>query len=170
MMTLTEQCLELPYKQRIDLCSTLMKSIREERRANSINHSRAATLKGYMEEILGEPYQVKSREPRFVWARTMVSYQLGMEGYAPSEIARMMEKDHATIVFMRHKMQDALNYAFAYKDIVNIWKQFQNKVHNNDDIQRGTTDNSVGMGGELPDCGQCEMGEESGEVRTQGDL
>lgn len=167
-MTLTEQCLELPYKLRSELCHTLMKSIREERRRWGANNSRAEILKGYMEEILGEPYQQDSRDPIYVWARTMVSFQLGREGFTPSEIGRMLGKNHSTIIHLRHKMQDALDYAFAYKDVINIWKQFQKLIQ--DDIQRGTIDNPVGLGGELPDCSKCEMGEESGEIRTQGDL
>lgn len=167
-MTLTEQCLELPYKLRSELCHTLMKSIREERRCRGANNSRAEVLKGYMEEILGEPYQQDSRDPVYVWARTMVAFQLGREGFTPSEIGRMLGKNHSTIIHLRHKMQDALDYAFAYKDVINIWKQFQKLIQ--DDIHRSTIDNPVGMGGELPDCGQREMGEESGEIRTQGDM
>jgi len=123
---------------------------------------------GYMEEILGEPIPVKSREVRFVWARTMVAYQLTQEGYTTEEAGRMMGKTHSDIIHLRNKMQDALDYSYAYKDIIDIWKQFQKLIDH--DIHKGTTENPVRLGGEFPDCSQGAMGEESGEIRTPGDL
>lgn len=142
MMTLRERCLGLPYKDRINLCAALQESIKHERReGRNPNPSRGEILLGYMAEILGEPIPVKSRESRFVWARTMVAYQLTQEGFTTGEAGRMLGRDHSTIIHLRNKMQDALDYAYAYRDIVDIWKQFQNKLYH--EIHRGTNQSLI---------------------------
>lgn len=169
MITLREMCLGLPYKERLNLCSDLQESIvRERRDGRNPNSSRGEILLGYMAEIVGEPIPVKSRESRFVWARTMVAYQLTQEGFTTGEAGRMIGKDHSTITFLKQKMQDALEYAYAFQDIIDIWKQFQNKLQ--DEIHRGTTQDLISLGGEFPDCSQGTMGKESGEIRTTDNL
>ncbi len=146
MTELTERCLELPYKERVELCSEIRQSIlREWEEQIREKPGRGVILLGYMGEILGEPIPVSSRESRFVWARTMVAFQLLKEGYTTTEVGRMIGRDHSSVTSMRHRMQDALDYSFAYKDIIHIWKQFQNKLQ--DEIHRGTTENPVGLGG-----------------------
>lgn len=77
-----------------------------------------------------------SRIPIHVWARTMVVYQMSMEGYTTIEIGDQMGKNHSSIIHMRNKMQDALSLPKAYGDIIDIWKQFQNKIQ--DEIHKGT--------------------------------
>ena len=122
-----EQCLSLPYLDRLNLCEELINTILQERREKRPPHpNRCQILLEKMGQILGEPVQFKSRESKFVWARTMVAYQLTQEGFSPDYTA-------AT-------------------------------------IHKGTTEHPVSLGGEFPDCSQCEMGKESGEIRTPGDL
>lgn len=169
MMTLRERCLGLPYKDRINLCAALQESIKQERReGRNPNPSRGEILLDYLAEILGEPIPVKTRESRFVWARAMVAYQLTQEGFTTGEAGRMIGKDHSTIIHLRNKMKDALEYAYAFQDIIDIWKQFQNKLQ--DEIHRGTTQDLISLGGEFPDCSQGTMGKESGEIRTTDNL
>lgn len=169
MLTLREQCLSLPYLDRLNLCEELRDTILLERRERRPMHpNRCQFLLEKMEQILGEPVKFDSRVTRFVWARTMVAYQLTREGYTLVETGRLMQKDHATIIHMRKKMQDALSFEYAYKDIVDIWKQFQKLIR--DDIHTGTTDNLICMGGEFPDCGESAMGEASGEIRSADNL
>ena len=121
-----DQCLSLPYLDRLNLCEELINTILQERREKRPPHpNRCQILLEKMGQILGEPVQFKSRESKFVWARTMVAYQLTQEGFSLTETGRMIGKNHATIIHMRKKMEDALAYHYAYKDIVDIWKQFQ---------------------------------------------
>lgn len=146
MMTLTQRCLELPYRERLNLCSVLRDSIILERKdGRKRNPTRADILLDMMAQILGEPVQLKPRNPRFAWARKMVAYQLIREGYSTHEVGEMIGKDHSSVVAMKKKMQDALNYPQAYRDVVDIWKQFQNKIHN--DIHKGTTQDLIHLGG-----------------------
>ena len=162
-MTLTDKILGLPYQDRLSLFRSLKQSLRRP-----VDSNRGNVLLGYMEEILGEPIKLKSGLSRFVWARTMVAYQLTQERFSTLEIGRMLGKDHTTIIYMRDKMQDALSLPQAYRDILPIWNEFKKRIDN--DIHKGTTENPVSLGGEFPDCSQGEMGKESGESRTPDHL
>lgn len=138
MMTLENMCLSLSFKERMRLCESLRNSIIKERmERRPLPIGRCGFLMSYMEEILGEPIPTKSRVTRYVWARTMVAYQLIMEGYSTVEVGKMLNKDHSTVIHLRNKMQDALDYRFAYMDIMIIWDQFQNKISN--ELHEGTT-------------------------------
>ena len=145
IITLEQRCLEMPYRYRVNLCAALQESILQERMdGKKPVCSRGEILLEMMGEILGEPVDLKSRDARFVWARTMVTYQLLQEGFSTTEAGRMIGKDHSTAINMRRRMQDALDLPQAYKDIIDIWKQFQNKIDN--EIHRGTTENPVSLG------------------------
>lgn len=169
IITLKQRCLEMPYRYRLNLCAALQESILQERMdGKKPVCSRGDILLEMMGEILGEPVDLKSRDARFVWARTMVTYQLLQEGFSTMEAGRMIGKDHSTVINMRMRMQDALDLPQAYKDIINIWKQFKEKIDH--DILERTTENLISLGGEFPDCSQGEMGEESGEDCPPGDL
>jgi hypothetical protein len=98
----------------------------------------------------------------------MVAFQMCKEGYSTTEVGRQMMKDHSTIIHLRNKMQDVFELPQMYGDILEIWNRFQKQIQ--DDIHKGTTENPVSLGGEFPYCSQCEMGKESGEIRTPGDL
>ena len=146
IITLEQRCLEMPYRYRVNLCAALQESILQERMdGKKPVCSRGEILLEMMGEILGEPVDLKSREARFVWARTMVTYQLLQEGFSTTEAGRMIGKDHSTAINMRRRMQDALDLPQAYKDIIDIWKQFQNKIDN--EIHRGTTQDLISLGG-----------------------
>lgn len=146
IITLEQRCLEMPYRYRLNLCAALQESILQERMdGKKPVCNRGDILLEMMGEILGEPVDLKSRDARFVWARTMVTYQLLQEGFSITEAGRMIGKDHSTVINMRMRMQDALDLPQAYKDIINIWKQFQNKIDN--EIHRGTTQDLISLGG-----------------------
>lgn len=146
IITLEQRCLEMPYRYRLNLCAALQESILQERMdGKKLVCNRGDILLEMMGEILGEPVDLKSRDARFVWARTMVTYQLLQEGFSTTEAGRMIGKDHSTVINMRMRMQDALDLPQAYKDIINIWNQFQNKIDN--EIHRGTTQDLISMGG-----------------------
>ena len=131
--------------------------------------TRAVELLDIYADVTGRKPNIFSRDREDVWAKTMVAYQLLQEGYSLESVARQLyRKDHSSVIHYRQKMEDALEMAFAYQDIIPIWNEFQKRIQ--DDIHKGTTENPVSLGGEFPDCSQGEMGKESGEIRTPGDL
>ena len=158
----------LPLREKVELREYLSDQIKESRKYGQ-SPLRCSILMGEMAAALGWreiPYH--SRESHHVWARTMVAYQMLKEGYRTTEVGRQMEKDHSSVCHMRDKMMDVFALPQAYGDILEMWEKFQKQIDN--DIHEGTTTNPVGLGGELPDGDQSEMGEESGEDSSPGDL
>lgn len=166
---LTEACLALPYRERVLLEARLREANIAERIRPRPRPRRVEALAEVISGVTGRPWNLKSRRTEDVWARTMVAYQLAKEGMPVGGIGKALGKNHATAIFMRRKMRDALDYPWAYRDIMSVWDKFQIKLKEYD-IQRGTTEDAVGLGGELPHGGECSMGKESGQIRTQGDL
>ena len=165
---LKEAVERLTLKDKVELREYLSDMIESSRRVRS--PLRCSVLLGEMAKAMGweQPIPYESRESLHVWARTMVAYQMLREGYSTVEVGHQMMKDHSTICHLRSKMQDVFDMPQAYEDILEMWDKFQNQI--NHDIHERTTDNPGSLGGEFPDCGQSEMGEESGEDCPPGDL
>ena len=165
---LKEICGRLSLREKVELRECLTDMITATL-AKPRSPLRCSMLLGDMAKVMGrESIGYFSREAGEVWARTMVAFQMCKEGYTTTEIGRQMEKDHSTITHLKNKMRDALSLPQAYGDIIEIWNRFQKQIDN--DIHKGTTENTVSLGGEFPDCGKGAMGKESGQIRTQGDL
>ena len=125
---LRRMCLALPYRERVLLEADLRKANIEERKRPRAEPRRAAILLKIMEDTVGFPVLTNDRKSAAVWGRTMVAYQLSLEGMPVCEIAKQMLKDHSTVIFMRRKMADALSLPDAYKDIIEIWDKFQENI------------------------------------------
>ena len=136
-MSIEEMCLQLPIEDRTQLCNILQDSIARERK------ERPAFLKRMMAEVLGvDNIPVKSRRAEFVWARSILAYQLVKEGMTASEAGGFLGKDHSTIIYMRRRVEDALMYPKQYTDVIYIWKQFQKKIEN-ETTDKGTSQDPV---------------------------
>lgn len=159
----------LTLKDKVELRVYLSDMIKSSRSGGQ-SPLRCSILLGELATALGweQPIPYESRESHHVWARTMVAYQMSKEGYTTVEIGRQMMKDHSTIIHLRNKMQDVFALPQMYGDVLEMWNKFQKQIDH--DIHERTTENPVSLGGEFPDCSQGEMGEESGEIRTPGDL
>lgn len=130
---LKRECEDLPLEDIVELRDWLSSIITSSNGGVVKTPLRCSMLLGEMAEILGVDYiSYVSRIPSHVWARTMVAYQMILEGYTTTEIGHQMEKDHSSVIHMRKKMQDALSLPWAYKDIIPIWNEFQKRIK--DDI------------------------------------
>ena len=126
---LKHRCEKLSLEDKVELREYLSTLIASDQGGVVKSPLRCSILLGEMAKILGETYiSLVSRIPSHVWARTMVSYQMIKEGYSTGEIGHQMMKDHATIIHMRKKMQDALDLPQAYRDILEIWNKFQTQI------------------------------------------
>ena len=147
-MTLKQYCLNLPLDSRVRLCNALQDSIRAELPERRVflqrTPGRGEHLLGLMAEVIGEPVDRHSHKARFAWARTMVAYQLTQEGYSVTDAGVQMGKDHATISNCNNRMRAALAYPGQYRDVIDIWKQFQDRLQY--EIQRGTNQDIEPMG------------------------
>ena len=159
----------LSLKDKVELREYLSDMIDSSRRLSQ-SPLRCSMLLGTMAAALGWelPIPYEGRESHYVWARTMVAYQMSKEGYTTIEIGRQMMKNRTTIIHLLKKMQDVFAFPLMYEDVLKMWYKFQKQIEY--DIHERTTENLVSLGGEFPDCSQSEMGEESGEDCPPGDL
>ena len=159
----------LSFKDKVELREFLSDMIDSSRRLSQ-SPLRCSILLGTMAAALGweKPIPYEGRESHYVWARTMVAYQMSKEGYHTVEIGRQMMKNRTTIIHLLKKMQDVFALPQMYENELEMWYKFQKQIEH--DIHERTTENLVSLGGEFPDCSQGEMGEESGEDCPPGDL
>lgn len=159
----------LSLKDKVELREFLSDMIDSSRRLSQ-SPLRCSILLGTMAAALGweHPIPYEGRESHYVWARTMVAYQMSKEGYTNIEIGRQMMKNRTTIIHLLKKMQDVFALPQMYENELEMWYKFQKQIEH--DIHERTTENLVSLGGEFPDCSQSEMGEESGEDCPPGDL
>ena len=129
--------LHLSIEDRTELCNILQYSITRDIK------ERPAFLKRMMAEVLGvDDIPVKSRRAEFVWARSILAYQLVKEGMTASEAGSFLGKDHSPIIYMRRRVEDALMYPKQYTDVIYIWKQFQTKIED-ETTDKGTSQDIV---------------------------
>lgn len=126
---LKHRCEKLTLEDKVELREYLSALIAHENGRTRKTPLRCSILLGEMAKILGEKYiSYVSRIPIHVWARTMVAFQMLMEGYSTSEIGHQMQKDHSTITHMKNKMMDVFDLPQAYRDIIEIWDNFQKQI------------------------------------------
>ena len=159
----------LSLKDKVELREYLSDIIDSSRRLSQ-SPLRCSILLRTMAAALGweKPIPYEGREPHYVWARTMVAYQMSKEGYHTVEIGRQMKKNRTTIIHLLNKMQDVFALPQMYKNELEMYYKFQKQIEY--DIHERTTENPISLGGEFPDGSQGEMGEESGEDCPSGDL
>ena len=165
MVTIKQYCLALPYWARVRLFQALKESIIDDAEAKDhrlpkiLQANRGDFLLDRIGRVIGEPVDLHSRLARFVWARTMVGYQLTRDGMTSQQVADVIGKDRSTISYLNAKMQFVIDHPYAYEDIIDIWKRFQKQIE--DGIQQGTDADPLQVGGELQDCGVCGLVQES---------
>ena len=76
------------------------------------------------ELAVGQPL-ADSRDKNNTNIRSLVAFQLHMEGYSYTDIGRMMKRDHSTVIHLVRKMEDMLSLPQAYKQEINMY----NKMH-----------------------------------------
>ena len=159
----------LSLKDKVELREYLSDMINSSRRLSQ-SPLRCSILLGTMAAALGweHPIPYEGRESHYVWARTMVAYQMSKEGYTNIEIGRQMMKNRTTIIHLLNKMQDVFALPQMYENELEMWYKFQKQIEH--DIHERTTENIVSLGGEFPDCSQGEVGEKSGEDCPPCDL
>lgn len=156
----------LTLQDKVDLWGHLSADLMSARRMTK-SPSRGAELLGEMAAVMGgDEISIKSREASQVWARTMVAYQMLLEGYTTVEVGEQLRKKHSSVIHMRTKMEDAISMPQFFGDVLEVWQKFQRRIY---DIHQGTDSDSFCVGGELPHSRPCAVGEESRKDRPAHD-
>lgn len=125
---LKQMCDALPLDEKVKLRNYLSRQITLVE-CRSKTPLRGEILLSDVADVLGESTIPSScRDSKYVWARAMVAYQMSLEGYTCTEIGRQLLRHHSDIIHLRRRMQDALKLPFAYRDVVEIWNKFQNRI------------------------------------------
>ena len=124
-----QTCKDMSLQEQVEMREFLSDLIEMRTQGGAKSPFRGSFLLQKMADVLGKRVILtNSRYPDDVWARTMVAYQMIKEGYSTLEISKQILKDHSTVTHMKKKMQDALDLPYAYKDIMNIWNNFQKQI------------------------------------------
>ena len=63
--------------------------------------------------------------------RSFISYWMHQEGYTYSEIARLMKRDHSSVIYHTKRMENMLSVPEAYKKEMAMWREFE-RILNDD--------------------------------------
>ena len=85
-----------------------------------------------MESIVGGDIRSRSRKRRVVVGRSLVAYQLRLDGWTLERIGLAINRDHATVM---HAIDMAKHY-MIYRDFAEVWSKFQIKINENEKNQR----------------------------------
>lgn len=127
---LKRMCRNLPLKEQVELREFLTREIASAKgKWITKSQFRCSILFRDVGIVMGKDrISYDSRAKADVWARTMVAYQMILEGYTTLEIGVQMGKDHSSVTWMKKKMQDVFDMPVAYRDILEIWDKFQERI------------------------------------------
>lgn len=57
--------------------------------------------------------------------RAFVAYKLREEGYTYSDIGKMLQRDHSTVMHLCNIMRDMLSVPMAYQDEMKMYREFE---------------------------------------------
>lgn len=117
----------LSNSQKRELCNYIILAF-----SQNSEDTRGNTVKKKMEEITGISLAEKNQTQKFVWARSMVAYQLREEGFTLEAISKVLGCTVTNAFRMEKKVQDLIDFPHIYKNIVPIWVEFKtaiNEIH-----------------------------------------
>lgn len=126
---LIRECLGLRQEHKKRLIDILQDSMK----IDESDDSRFQTLLGIATELCGTGIMTKTIEPMSSLGRNMIAYQLRKEGYTSSQIGRLLQRNHATVVNMIAKIQDLIEFPNTFLDEEEIWNKFQLKLREHDE-------------------------------------
>lgn len=127
MTELTKQCLALSRKERARLAKILQASVD---RPDPTDTKRFNELLRIVEQMLGKGIISPSKSYNLCLGRRMIAYQMVAEGYSYSSIGRMMNRSHATVMYMCNMMDDAIK--FYFRPDITLWNRFKETLNNYD--------------------------------------
>lgn len=94
--------------------------------------------------ILDVDYEL--RYAPYVQARCIIAHTLCAEGMSTKQVARVLNKTHASVIYMRRRMQDAIDYPGADAELAHRYAIFKKLIY---DTERRTTEHPIQLGAEF---------------------
>lgn len=116
---LRRRVLALPLEERIALVSLLTDSLRVRERGEELSH-----LLEKANELAGRDIRERNRTADLVRIRTIFVYVAVRAGFSTMAVGKALKRDHATICYLRDKMEAALSLPEAYGDYINQYEQY----------------------------------------------
>ena len=113
---LTDNALALPVRARLELAAELLASIRQPLDVPAIVAA--------AEQACGIKMDNTYRGPAYVDARSIIAYAMHRAGVADRDIAKVINKDRATVIYMRRKLGDALAFPAGNLGLVSRFAEF----------------------------------------------
>ena len=82
----------------------------------------------------------------YVQARCIIAHTLCAEGMSTKQVARVLNKTHASVIYMRRRMQDAIDYPGADAELAHRYAIFKKLIY---DTERRTTEHPIQLGAEF---------------------
>lgn len=122
---LRRKVLDLPLADKVALYRDLSKSIHiPEEKASK----RMAVLRDRMLEQTGIDVLRRTRLAEVVEARTVFVCVCQLEGYAQTQIARFLGKDHSTVCHAYKTMRNAFDYPQQYPTLIDLYNNFTKAI------------------------------------------
>jgi chromosomal replication initiation ATPase DnaA len=80
----------------------------------------------------------RKRDRDLVWARRFIAYQMLEEGYTNASIARLLSKNHASVINMYRQMTAMLEVPNSYKEEMALWGIFKERIKRKKHDETGT--------------------------------
>lgn len=120
---LIDECKRLTESEKRSLVRMLNAQI------NTQTTTRSEELLAVMEDVMGEKVDIRSREQRYVWARTIIANQLLSEGYSTTKVGMCLGMDHSSVVHMKKKFPMLFSQPKAFEKEREVFEKFNNIIN-----------------------------------------
>lgn len=84
-------------------------------------------------DIMGYDEMPKDKGTMSVLARSLIAYQMYMEGFSEPYIGTIINRHHSTIHHLKERVKDMLRMPTFYPVEVGIWNEFKKRIENETD-------------------------------------
>lgn len=127
------QCLQLSPGEKRYIIDRLTKSCHEEERKFSKRAERGQELIDMVCDILGIEEIPNNRDNMSVFARSLVAYQMYLEGFTTTYIGKVINRDHSTIISLIERVSNMLMMPNFYPHEIVVWDEFKKRIENETD-------------------------------------
>lgn len=128
------QILQLSPCEKRRFIDRISKSCHEKERGKiSKRAERGQELIDMVCDIIGIDSIPDNRESMSVLARSLVAYQMYLEGFTTTYIGKIINRDHSTITALKKRVINMFEMPNFYPQEMVVWKEFKTRIENETD-------------------------------------